>query len=251
MAWREQVEALEVRWRALADEIGAPAVASVRELAQLVACLDAVLVEAAEAMQVLDKVFAQFVPAGGSPRNLSSDPARLSAAAETFRNAVAAAQLAASKAEVARLKALFPVSTGKVGKLARDFLAEAVGRERVEVEQVARLWFALRRLIGQLNQHRAAFDVVRAVTSALEAAGAPIWARRLRSEPAESQADPLIPADWRNAWDWAAAVAFLKLIDDRERLKALADERVRLDVEIRKTLSSSFVSGPSTSWGAP
>ena len=103
------------------------------------------------------------------------------------------------------------------------------------MEQVARLWFALRRLIGQLNEHRAAFDVVRAVTSALEAAGAPIWARRLRSEPAESQADPLIPADWRNAWDWAAAVAFLKLIDDRERLKALADERVRLDVEIRKT----------------
>ncbi|MFL6180592.1 MAG: AAA domain-containing protein [Actinomycetes bacterium] len=235
LAWREQVEALEVRWRALADEIGAPAVASVRELAQLVACLDAVLVEAAEAMQVLDKVFAQFVPAGGSPRNLWSDPARLSAAAETFRNAVAAAQLAASKAEVARLKALFPVSTGKVGKLARDFLAEAVGRERVEVEQVARLWFALRRLIGQLNQHRAAFDVVRAVTSALEAAGAPIWARRLRSEPAESQADPLIPADWRNAWDWAAAAAFLKLIDDRERLKAIADERVSLDAELRKT----------------
>ena len=47
---------------------------------------------------------------------------------------------------MARLK-LVPGVYGKVGKLARDFLAEAVGRERVEVEQVARLWFALRRLM--------------------------------------------------------------------------------------------------------
>ena len=45
----------------------------------------------------------------------------------------------------------------------------------------------------------------------------------------------MIPVDWREAWDWAAASAYLARIDDRDRLRSLAEERVRLDAEIRKT----------------
>ena len=57
----------------------------------------------------------------------------------------------------------------------------------------------------------------------------------MATEPVEGETDALIPIDWREAWDWAAASAYLARIDDRDRLRSLAEERVRLDAEIRKT----------------
>ncbi|AWN42605.1 AAA domain-containing protein [Methylobacterium durans] len=235
LAWRGVVGSLGIRWRALGDEIGAPPAASARDLAQLVATLDAVLVEADGAMQVLAEAFARLVPGSGSPRDLWFDPVRLVSFEEAFRNAAAGAQLAASRAEIGRLETLFPDAAGKIGKLARDFLSEAVGRDRVDGEQIAHLWAALRRQVADLHDHRAAFETVQAVTSAVREGGAPIWAGRLRAEPARGDVDPLLPPDWREAWDWAAIAAYLKRIDDRGRLRVLADERVRLDAEVRKT----------------
>jgi hypothetical protein len=47
-------------------------------------------------------------------------------------------------------------------------------------------------------------------------------------------ADALMPNDWRDAWDWAVASAYLNRIDDKDRLRCLAEERVRLDAELHK-----------------
>ena len=112
-----------------------------------------------------------------------------------------------------RLEALFPDSAGKLGQLARDFLSEAVGRPEVDTDQIARLWGALRRQIDELNQEKDRFALIRTMTDRIGSSGAPTWARRLATEPAEDGTDPLIPADWRDAWDWAAASAYLARID--------------------------------------
>lgn len=235
LAWRDAVASLAIRWRALAEEIGAPSVATARELDQLVATLDAVLFEAERATKVLSATFAALVPGGGSVRDLWLDRRRLDLVEAAFRNAAAAAQLSASRSEIGRLQTFFPETAGKIGQLARNFLSEAVGRQGVEGEQVSHLWSALRRQIEDLGQSRAHFDVVREVTEAVHACGAPIWASRLRREPAKDLADPLLPKEWREAWEWGAMAAYLGRIDDRDRLRSLADERVRLDAEVRKT----------------
>jgi very-short-patch-repair endonuclease len=235
LIWREQVTSLSVRWRALAEEIGAPSAGSAREIEQLVGLLGAILVEGAGAMRALEEVFGQVVPGASSPRDLWRDPAQMEHAEEALRNAAASAQLAAARVEVSRLEGLFSDASGKIGKLARDLLGEAIGRSDIETENVARLWGVLRRQINDLNQHKNHLTLVRTVTGRIREAGAPLWSRRLAAEPVEGETDALIPAEWREAWDWAAASAYLARIDDRDRLRILAEERVRLDAEIRKT----------------
>ena len=65
--------------------------------------------------------------------------------------------------------------------------------------------------------------------------GAPEWAARIVSEQATENSDPVTPVDWQDAWDWAAAQAYLQRIDQRDDLRRLGDERIELDNAIAKT----------------
>jgi hypothetical protein len=49
-------------------------------------------------------------------------------------------------------------------------------------------------------------------TAILAQAEASVWAGRLATEPANGESDPLVPADWQAAWDWAANLCYLKRI---------------------------------------
>jgi hypothetical protein len=57
---------------------------------------------------------------------------------------------------------------------------------------------------------------------------------RLRAEPAIDANDAVIPAGWREAWDWATAEQFLSSIDQREQMRALARERTELETTVAK-----------------
>jgi hypothetical protein len=159
---------------------------------------------------------------------------RLAATEDALRNAAASAQLSAVRAELVRLSGLFGEGAGKLGKVAHDFLSEDIGRDAIDSERIAKIWTTICSQIDALRQHAADFETVREVTAAIERAGAASWADRPRSGPALNGSDPLMPADWREAWDWAVAAGYLKRIDNRERLLSLADERVRLDAALRQ-----------------
>jgi very-short-patch-repair endonuclease len=89
--------------------------------------------------------------------------------------------------------------------------------------------------MDDLARHRAELDAVGALTEGIAAAGAPDWASRLRGEPPDAAGDGLLPADWREAWDWAAAARYLDDIDGQATLRALADERLEHDDALRRT----------------
>lgn len=234
LAWRERVATLQTRWRALAEELGAPAVSSARELADLAASLDAVFVKGVAAASLLCEAQGRVTAGGPSRARLLEDMPRLAALEEALRNSVAAAQLSAARADIARVSALFGPGSGKLGALAQDLLTGALGRQDVGSDRIARLWDALRRQIDEVRGARQSFEVIGQVAREIELAGAPLWAARLRSVSATKDGDALIPADWNEAWDWAASAAYLSGIDDRGRLRRLADERVKLDGELRK-----------------
>lgn len=235
LTWHDGVSSLIARWRALADEIGGPVMARPRELVQLMTLLDAVMVEGPAALEVLEHAFAQLVPGGASARSLWPDAARLRDVEDIFRNAAASTRLARSRSIVGRLEQLFPSSSGKLGELARHLLGKEIGNERIGTDQVLRHWTALRNEIDGVNQHRAKFDLVRDITVRINKAGAPTWAKRLRSDPVQGDIDQLIPSDWSEAWEWAAALAHLQRIDRREQLKDLAEQRTLLDIELKRT----------------
>src|SRR3979411_946674 len=72
--------------------------------------------------------------------------------------------------------------------------------------------------------------------SRIENEGAPGWAEKLRQQPALDSMDPQIPMSWADAWDWAASEQYLCRIDQRETMRALAEERATLD----QTIGRSF-----------
>jgi very-short-patch-repair endonuclease len=233
--WQERLWALERRWTALAAEIDAPFDASsTRALQDLFDILQPVLVHAPCALAVLEDAFREIVFGTQDPRSLWFDRERLIAVEDALRNAAAATRLATAEAEVARIVSLFPADSGKLGKLARDFLRQAVGRAAVDAERAASLWDGLRERIGDLANHRDDFEVVASTCEVVERSGAPAWAHRLLAEPAGDSVDALIPPDWREAWDWAAAEGYLRRIDDRGRLQALSNERIGLDRDIAR-----------------
>jgi very-short-patch-repair endonuclease len=71
------------------------------------------------------------------------------------------------------------------------------------------------------------------VTDQIAKAGAPVWAKRAYTEPS-IDTETVLHADWRDAWDHAAADTALASIDARDRLAALARERDDTDRRCRQ-----------------
>ena len=154
--------------------------------------IDAVLIDASASLETLEKAFAAIVPGGATARSLWFDPARLAATEDALRNAAASAQLSAVRAELTRLSGLFSERSGKLGRVAYDFLSQVIGRDSIEPERIATIWTNIRSQIDVLRQHAEEFETVREVTAAIDKAGAPSWAGRLCSEPALNGSDPLM-----------------------------------------------------------
>jgi very-short-patch-repair endonuclease len=238
LAWRERVDRLSARWRPLAEEVGAPQVSTTRELVDLVADLRLELVEA-PAVNARVSVRAQaFLPGGLPPQALWFEPARSEAIEDSLRNAAAAAKLSAVRNEIGRVAGFFGSETGQIGVIANEFLKDGLGLERLSPEKAGELWTAIRGQIEAVRRHAADFDAVTCVTDEIHDGGALEWAIKLRREPATGAADSLLPPDWRDAWDWAAVWAHLRKIDDREKLRRLGEERLRLDRDIRRTFEA-------------
>ena len=76
-----------------------------------------------------------------------------------------------------------------------------------------------------------------AVCKAFADAGAPIFARRVRTELVQpASGDQVFGADWAGAWNWAALTRQLKEIGQEQHLRQFADRREQLE----KTLRGQF-----------
>lgn len=236
IAWRSRVGQMTSRWKALAEEMDAPSISTARGLSSLMHDLQLVLTDVPDRFKALASDLQSMMPSDVVAGALRFDGNHLSVMEQSLRNAAAAVKLSSVQAELIRLASLFGDRSGKTGTLARDFLLEAVGRDGIEAGRVGKLWAQIRARLDDLRQHAPDFRTVDDVTAWIARAGAPSWAQRLRTEPAsETSENAGIPLNWRQAWDWASAAAYLSKIDDKLRLRDLADERVRLDGALRET----------------
>jgi transcription elongation GreA/GreB family factor/very-short-patch-repair endonuclease len=225
------------RWRALTAEIGAAEVnlTSPRALSQLLKILCAVTVDAPAAFGILQESLPHIAFGTEQPASLWSSAQRLASARDVIRSAVGAVRLSAAKAEIKRINNLFTDARGRLGTLARDFLRDAVGSRRLESARIERAWDVVRTSLDDLAQHDQQFKTLRTLSKRIESAGAPGWAKRILHEVAQEHHDAVMPRDWNEAWDCAAAEVFLQNIGQRDHLHRLSEERVRLDQTIAKT----------------
>ena len=245
--WRDKVFVIHRRWETIAAESGAPQInlteigalqldpKSTIRLSNLVVLLRGIVIALPEALRQLDEALPHITFGDDTARSLWSNPERLALAFDVIRNAIAATRLSAAKAEIKRVVDCFSEKGGKIGTLARNFLVKAVGRLDLEAAKVESAWEKLRASIDDISQLRPEFATVRVMADRIEAAGAPEWAWRVLCEPVSNTHDQVVPSDWKEAWDWAAARSYLQRIDQRDHLQRLSDERVQIDQNISKT----------------
>jgi very-short-patch-repair endonuclease len=234
--WRNRLSELEARWNVIAADLGQDSrrPLTLQQLSGLAIALRALLVIAPQARRQLEDCLRHTL--ANAPGMVWPDANRMSQLRDCLRNAAAATRLSAARTEVSRVAGLFTEKAGKLGSLATNFLSDAVGRKGVTPNQIETAWNSVLTALDRVAQDREHFTVVRDVTQRIEAGGAPIWAEKLRRQPAPEDSDPEIPGNWSQAWDWAAAEHYLARIDQRDAVHALAEERALLDASIAKSL---------------
>lgn len=234
LTWRKRFLDAQLRWQGLAVELGAETIGlgTLRQLSELSTALNEVLLAApgiyADVNGALRKI------AVGETTSFWPDEQRMRLIRTSLRNATAAVRLAAGREQVTRLSGLFGSGTGKLGGLAKSFLTEVVGRGDIAEGRIEETWTRLLEAVADLARHRGHFEALKSGADDVEAAGAPEWAKRLRSQVALDGQDMQTPADWRHAWDWAAAQKYLSDLDRRQHIKSLAEERLKLDSGVSK-----------------
>ena len=214
-AWRDYVQVAGVA----AADAGSPAALS-RLLVQVDFLRDGLADLAARG---------RGVPA---PEALAVDGGLARALADQIDAAAASTWIAPVKEALAAAAMRFE-SRDRTSTVARQFLRDLVGRDDIPAEKIATLWGGLLDRVLAVEALAESFADLRSGTAAVAAAGAPLWAAKLLTEPGTG-GSTLLPSGWRDAWDLAAAERRLAAIDGREALQALSREREAADRRGRK-----------------
>jgi hypothetical protein len=238
LAWRRDIHALNTRWKSLAAELGAPSLTA--EYPQMIHGFERIVRSITVAIVTPAVAERNVTSVAGSKLSMSrSDIDVLLADVRELRTLGAAVKATVTEHEssglqFARLKEMF-AGEGALPAAVRDEVLARIGHD--DADKVRESWSKLRRKIALLHDRREDFDRIRAVCKAFADAGAPIFARRVRTEAVQpSSGDQVFAADWAAAWDWAALTQQLKEVDHGQQLRQLAGRREQLE----KTLRDQF-----------
>ena len=117
----------------------------------------------------------------------------------------------------------------------RSFLTESLGRPAADETELQATWLAIQAELSRLTALLPSLEEIFRVTTAIEAAGASKWAKRLCTQATSADTDPITPANWLDAWNWRQAVMFLDAIDGHHKLRELFDERKALTTALART----------------
>ena len=110
------------------------------------------------------------------------------------------------------MSSLFESKGDRTSALVLQLLDEVIGSGDVQAGKVSALWRGVLRRLEDLKARARDFAEVGSFAAKLSAAGAPNWAKRVTGEKSGSDGDSVLPSDWRDAWDHAAADAYLARI---------------------------------------
>ena len=213
------------RWDAFARSVGIPDGGQRRTSIEF--CRS--MLAACDAARAQSDLLSTIVAKAFNLEALANNPSLCAALAAQIRAAASAARLAAVDKERQRVRSLFENKGDRTSALVLQLLDEVIGSRDVQAAKVAGLWRSVLRRLEDLKARVRDFEEVEAFAAKLTAAGAPAWAKRVIGEKSGPDGDPVLPANWRDAWDHAAADAHLSRIDQRVRLAKLTTDRQEAD----------------------
>jgi very-short-patch-repair endonuclease len=240
LIWRRAARKVMARWNSLAPEFGfdpAP---------QL---LDAGFRLAAQAQPTLDdarqlnfefnaNLHARLTTALGptnAERLWDEGENFVTNAIDSLRAHVERGQLAFALKHIQEQRQKLENYQGAIVDQYRSFFADLVGNGAANESELESTWTVMGVELRRLYALRPHLEEIARVSEIIEQSGAPIWAKKLRSEPASNDTDNQTPASWLEAWNWRQAVMFLDTIDGHHRLRQLFDDRKTLTTSLART----------------
>jgi very-short-patch-repair endonuclease len=218
------------RWDAFAKEVGAWAGDQRRTTIEFCRNMLIVSDEAKKQSALLSTIVANTF----TLEMLSGDPSVCTALANQIRAGATSVRLTAVEQERRRVRALFESGPDRTSALVRQFLDDVVGKAAAPPDKIVAFWSNILKRLEQLKARARDFEELKSFASTIATAGAPAWARQLTETKPDPNDDPVLPVNWRDAWDHAAADAYLSQIDERKRLAKLAEDRETADRQLRR-----------------
>lgn len=144
-------------------------------------------------------------------------------------------RLGYAMARVGEYANLVDAAHGKLHAELKHFLQERLGSADEAEGALRTSWLALLDELKRLNGLKEHLDFIELASEAVTVSGAPMWAKKLRTVPPTSDFDPLLPANWADAWAWRVAFGLLERIDAHNKLRTLFNERRELTTKLART----------------
>ncbi|WP_319408749.1 AAA domain-containing protein [uncultured Desulfosarcina sp.] len=235
----QDIRKIVTRWNGLKDEFNGPEANDVGIAA--VSFLKGVCQKISN-LRVIEKDFypnyfetlESLFPGSFNPHSLKNDLFEFQHSVTVLKvhkklNALKAAQ----NDKNLQLQRLSPF-TGPVVKEIIRFLTTDLGNGDIPNDEIVTKWASFQTVLETLANLKDDFQTVAEVSSLIEDSGAVRWAKQLRSEPYDGSEINRIPNDWKQAWDWARSVSYLKQIDGRDQFRKLSTERIQAESDLSK-----------------
>lgn len=238
MKLHEQVLSFSVRWNQFADLLSVPSVkggvtalrqielvsVSARKAHRLASAYDRPLPQLAE------RVFAR--PSLAIVHGTSE---QLGEVRQHLRSHLTRAELALAATQLATLQEKLAGTSGPISNRLRDFVEGELGSAALQAERIMARYAELLAEVRRVEALARDFGLVTEFAARLEQAGAAKLAARVRTVPVgASGEDVVLPAGWREAWNWSRVRSHLETIEAREELRTLASRRRDLEAGLAK-----------------
>ena len=235
----QDIRKIVTRWNGLKDEfngpaandIGIAAIAFLKGICQKISNLR--VVEHGFFPNYLETIESLF-PGSFNPHSLKNDLSEFQRSVSVLKihkkhNALKAAQ----NDKNLQLQRLSTYS-GPIVKEIIGFLTTDLGNGDITNDEIVTKWASFQTVLETLTNLKEDFRTVAEVTGLIKDSGAARWAKQLRREPCDEPEINRIPNDWRQAWDWARSVSYLKQIDGRGQFRKLSTERIQAESDLSK-----------------
>ena len=244
LTWRRHLHSLDVRWRTLAVEIGAPthepdSANTLHGHERIVRNVEVAIVTAALASRNVLATIAKLSMPAGKVASLLGDSRRLAALASVIRST--AERIGKQRSELARLNELFHGRGAITTRVQAEVLSQ-IGRADVDPREIETRWGVICRQLQSLHERRQDIELLTEVCQSLTEAGASALARRIRTEPATADGgDAVLVADWMLAWNWAVLIGQTEGVGQQQLLQDLSEQRAVLETRLRELFEDVVV----------
>ena len=144
-------------------------------------------------------------------------------------------RLASAWANKDQLQRILSDYNGKIIDALKEFIASTLGNPSVPDAEMQAKWSSLIDELKHVHGLKSAFADIQDICYRIEKSGAENWAEKLRTQPANTIVDSLLPDNWQAAWRLRRLTTYLEKADAREELKKLARERNTAETLLAKT----------------